>query len=534
MSELVDLLKTLLNDDALQALGTRSGLDGEEAATAVGIGLPTLLGGLAGHATQPDGADELLDRIRATDRGKNLDETLGGLRAKDPDPQDGSAEFVDRILGGGAAGGILESLAGRLGLDKGVVVGLLGALVPLVLGALGRIGGLGGLSSSRLRGLLEDGTVAAADATPDGRAGIASLLGPFGAALALGGAGATGADAATAEPAEAREVAATVTTSASETPPADDRDQRVGVFPWWLLAAAVLVAGLIIAFANMGSGDDNAGATAPSTETTATTTSGTGGNAGVTDATPATFLTARAAGASGVVLDGPVPDDTTKSALADGATTVFGAGNVDDRLHVDAAAGGPAPEAVEATLGALANAPRGWTAIWGSPDVLTLVGEVASAADKTAIVAAATAAFAPGTVVDKLTVAAGSAVATAGSSPEINAINQEIRLRGVNFVTGSADLTPASRATLDRIAAILAKATDVRAQVQGHTDDQGDAVANQSLSQRRAQSVVAYLVGKGIARTRLIARGFGETQPIAPNTTDTGRAKNRRVVFRRR
>jgi OOP family OmpA-OmpF porin len=126
----------------------------------------------------------------------------------------------------------------------------------------------------------------------------------------------------------------------------------------------------------------------------------------------------------------------------------------------------------------------------------------------------------------------GSGTARA-ASPEIDAINKEIRLRGVNFVTGSADLTPASRATLDRIAKILAGAKGLRAQVQGHTDNQGDAAANQALSQRRAASVVAYLVGKGIARRRLVPRGFGESRPIASNATADGRAKNRRVVFRR-
>jgi OOP family OmpA-OmpF porin len=228
------------------------------------------------------------------------------------------------------------------------------------------------------------------------------------------------------------------------------------------------------------------------------------------------------------VLVGPVPDDATKGGLFDGATSAFGAGNVEDQLRVETGTTGPAGEAVAAVLLGLANAPRGWTAIWGDAMTLTLVGEVASQADKAAIVAAATQAFAPGTVIEKLTVSAAG-----GSSPEIERINREIRLRGVNFVTGSAELTPASRRTLDRIAAILADADAVRAQLQGHTDDQGDAAANQALSARRAQAVVDYLVGKGIARGRLVPRGFGETRPIASNASEAGRAQNRRVVFRR-
>jgi OmpA-OmpF porin, OOP family len=540
MAELFDLLKKVLDNDVVGALAGRLGLGADDASKAIGVGLPTLLGGLAHHASEPSGANELLDRIRHTDGGKNLDGLLEKLRGNDAAADEDSAGFVEKILGGGATGGILEGLAGRLGLGKGVAGGLLGSLLPMVLGSLGKLGGLGGLSPSRLLGFLNDGAGAAADAAPGGRAGIASLLGPIGGALGLAGVGAATASAATGSGATAEAVHASAAAPSTPAPSAaavedEDRDRKGG-FPWWLLAAAVLALGVIVAFANKNDGATAPVAGTPTTTTddgSGTSTDGSGTDvAEVSDATPAVYLTARATGDSGITLDGPVADDATKSALADAATTVFGAGGVDDQLRVEAGAAGPANEIVEATLGALATAPRGWTAIWGAPDALTLIGEVASDADKTAIVDAATKAFAPGTVIDKLTVA--SAQATDGNaSPEIDAINKEIRLRGVNFVTGSADLTPASRSTLDRIAKILAGATDVRAQVQGHTDNQGEAAANQQLSQRRAASVVAYLVGKGIAADRLVARGFGESRPIAPNATDAGRAKNRRVVFRR-
>ena len=547
MAELFDLLKKVLDNDAVGAIAGRLGLNLDDAGKAIGVGLPTLLGGLAHHASEPAGANELLDRIRQTDGGKNLDSIAQTLARPDDAADADSVGFVEKILGGGAAGGILEGLAGRLGLGKGVAGGLLGSLLPMVLGSLGKLGGLGGLSPSRLLGFLGDGAGAAADAAPGGRAGIASLLGPIGGALGLAGAGAATASAASgavASHAEAAAPAAAAAPSSPEPVAVDEARNRKGGFPWWLLAAAVLALGVIVAFANKG---DDAKAPVAGTPTTTTddgsgtttdgsggtTTDGSGTDVGeVSDATPAVYLTARATGASGITLDGPVADDATKSALADAATTVFGAGNVDDQLRVEGGAAGPTNEVIEATLGALATAPRGWTAIWGAPDALTLVGEVASEANKTAIVDAATKAFAPGTIIDKLTVS--SAQATDGNaSPEIDAINKEIRLRGVNFVTGSADLTPASRTTLDRIAKILAGVKDVRAQVQGHTDNQGDAAANQQLSQRRAASVVAYLVGKGIAADRLVARGFGESRPIAPNATDAGRAKNRRVVFRR-
>lgn len=524
MAELFDVLQNLFDDDLVGAIGRRVGLEPEKASEAVGVGLPSLLGGLTNHARQPDGANELLDRIRATDgAGGGLDRIVDRLKRGEDDPDDDSAGFLERILGGGDGGGILGALTSRLGLGKGAAGGLLGALLPMVLGGLGKLGGLGGLSPSRLLGFLTDGTTAAADAAPGGRAGVAGLLGPIGAALGLGGAGVAAAAAATPDVA-----AASTTPTPPPPPPApeqEERDRRAGGFPWWLLAAAVLVLGLIIAFASDGCNDDDNVATPPTTTATAEP------SGPVTDETPARFLTARATGPDGVVLDGPVADDPTKSALGDAAGVVFGVDKVDNRLRVESGATGPTNETIEATLSALAAAPRGWTAIWGSAGELTLVGEVASDADKAAIVAAATAAFAPGTVIDQLTVSA-TPTPDPAPAPEIDEINKEIRLRGVNFVTGSAELTAASRTTLDRIATILSDAPEVRAQVQGHTDNQGDAAANQALSQRRAASVVTYLVGKGIARNRLVPRGFGESRPVATNATDAGRARNRRVVFR--
>jgi outer membrane protein OmpA-like peptidoglycan-associated protein len=67
--------------------------------------------------------------------------------------------------------------------------------------------------------------------------------------------------------------------------------------------------------------------------------------------------------------------------------------------------------------------------------------------------------------------------------------------------------------------------------VEGHTDNVGNAAYNKDLSARRAASVVRYLVGKGIAPSRLVAAGYGFEQPIASNKTALGRAKNRRVAF---
>ncbi len=101
----------------------------------------------------------------------------------------------------------------------------------------------------------------------------------------------------------------------------------------------------------------------------------------------------------------------------------------------------------------------------------------------------------------------------------------------ITFRTGSAELDPASEPVLQRLGDVLGLCADVRVTVEGHTDNVGNAAANQTLSQRRAQSVVTDLVDRGVARDRISASGFGDTRPVATNDTAEGRAQNRRIEF---
>lgn len=85
---------------------------------------------------------------------------------------------------------------------------------------------------------------------------------------------------------------------------------------------------------------------------------------------------------------------------------------------------------------------------------------------------------------------------------------------------------------LDEVASVMEAHPEVKlVNIEGQTDDRGSAAANLALSQARAQSVKAYLVGKGVAAERLGAHGSGPTSPIADNATAEGREKNRRVEF---
>jgi outer membrane protein OmpA-like peptidoglycan-associated protein/outer membrane protein W len=107
---------------------------------------------------------------------------------------------------------------------------------------------------------------------------------------------------------------------------------------------------------------------------------------------------------------------------------------------------------------------------------------------------------------------------------------EELVLRGVNFETASAKLTSDSAAVLDGVVAILNMRPNARAEIHGYTDSVGKDAYNQKLSERRAQSVIAYLVDHGIPASGLTARGFGKADPIATNATAEGRAQNRRVT----
>jgi outer membrane protein OmpA-like peptidoglycan-associated protein len=105
-------------------------------------------------------------------------------------------------------------------------------------------------------------------------------------------------------------------------------------------------------------------------------------------------------------------------------------------------------------------------------------------------------------------------------------------LDGVNFRTGSAALTPASRAVLARAADMLKASPAVRVEVGGHTDNRGAARANTRLSQLRANTVKAALVRAGVDASRLEAKGYGPAEPRADNATASGRAQNRRTELK--
>jgi outer membrane protein OmpA-like peptidoglycan-associated protein len=110
-------------------------------------------------------------------------------------------------------------------------------------------------------------------------------------------------------------------------------------------------------------------------------------------------------------------------------------------------------------------------------------------------------------------------------------LGDTVTLPGIFFETAKATLMETSLAELDRLAEALKRRPHLRLEVGGHTDAVGSDQDNQLLSEQRAKAVYDYLVESGIDASRLSYRGYGESQPVADNSTPDGRAKNRRTTL---
>ncbi|MES0874556.1 OmpA family protein [Sinimarinibacterium thermocellulolyticum] len=122
----------------------------------------------------------------------------------------------------------------------------------------------------------------------------------------------------------------------------------------------------------------------------------------------------------------------------------------------------------------------------------------------------------------------------AGEQVDANgcAVEQKFILKGVKFEFDSDRLTPEAKAILNDVAGTLQAYPDVEVEIEGHTDNIGTDAYNQGLSERRANTVKTYLIGRGIDAARMTPVGYGESTPIADNNTEEGREENRRVELK--
>ena len=124
---------------------------------------------------------------------------------------------------------------------------------------------------------------------------------------------------------------------------------------------------------------------------------------------------------------------------------------------------------------------------------------------------------------------------TAGTGIDVTREGDNLILNmpsNVTFAVDSSAISPAFQSTLSNVADTLSRYEKSYVDVLGHTDSTGSDAYNQALSERRAESVANFLANSGVQRARLATRGYGESQPIASNSTEEGRAANRRVEIK--
>lgn len=261
--------------------------------------------------------------------------------------------------------------------------------------------------------------------------------------------------------------------------------------------------------------------------------------------------------AGDVFLDGGLPNQAVRDAVVARARTLYGAGNVVDRLRVTPglASAGWVGNAAGILPAFGKEAPK--ASLIADGETVSLRGQVPSDDVKTKLVADANAAAGENvTVIDDLTLAASAPAATASAAtaasvatsapvsaaptaapatPEpkgvAGAIARSVGDRCNHFDSGSADLTPECERGLDAVASALRASPNARLIIEGHTDNVGAREVNRRVSERRAKAVKAYLLSKGVDSHRAIAIGYGDARPIADNSNPDGRAKNRRIEF---
>ncbi len=229
----------------------------------------------------------------------------------------------------------------------------------------------------------------------------------------------------------------------------------------------------------------------------------------------------------GVVISGMVPDEETRVSVVEIARQHVGADKVQDRLLIVSGAPAGWRSAAEGIAAELDQFLRMNAALVDNE--LRLAGIVDSADVRMDIEQAISGSLSSGGYKPKYEIMVPVPLAAAsGCQQQFDRLLAE---RKIHFETASAQITPESYPLLDELARVASECPNAKIEIEGHTDARGSEQMNMKLSQARAESVVDYLVHKGISENRLSAVGYGESRPVADNETEAGRIKNRRIEF---
>lgn len=223
-----------------------------------------------------------------------------------------------------------------------------------------------------------------------------------------------------------------------------------------------------------------------------------------------------------IVVEGAVPNETSKQAILNKMYAIYGAGQVIDKIHVRTVStpNGWSDSVAKIITSDLNKVKQGKLSIRSTQ--LELIGKVSNQSDIPQTTAnLQNLVQAPYRLNIQLTV----------NQAEQKILDDTLKNRIIEFESGSVILAESGTKILDEMAVALSKVTGKKVKIIGHTDSSGDAAKNLTLSHERAAAVKNYLIGKNIPIKSLSIEGLGSNKPVADNTTSEGRKKNRRIEF---
>jgi peptidoglycan-binding protein ArfA len=244
-----------------------------------------------------------------------------------------------------------------------------------------------------------------------------------------------------------------------------------------------------------------------------------------------------------ITLNGDLPDIATRTGLLDMLKGLYGSGvQLVDNLNIKPGVAVPDSAALGSVFQAAVTMPDFKFKISG--DTVTLIGTAASGAVKSAVEAAANAAWPNLKLVNDILVLPDAAKAPSvpqapappaarqpGDCGNLQADITALMSKPVAFVTNGYTLSPGTREQLSRVAEKLKGCHSVHVAVSGYTDNTGNDGINVPLSASRAKAVADFLVAQGVPANSVTAKGFGSAEPVTSNATPDGRAQNRRVAI---
>lgn len=225
-----------------------------------------------------------------------------------------------------------------------------------------------------------------------------------------------------------------------------------------------------------------------------------------------------------VVVAGTVPDEATRQVIVNRMRELYGADRVVDQLGVGNLVAPPNwAQHVQRMLSPdLKQVSRGQITIQGN--VVEVKGEVPNEAVRQQLVSTLS------TQINNPTYTVRNGLRVSGAGQE--QVDAALANRIIEFEAGSSLLTASGQAVLDQLMPVLRQLQGRKFEIIGHTDAQGARSTNVALSAARAESVKAYLIGKGMPALAFSTSGVGPDRPVASNDTPDGRARNRRIEFR--